>query len=55
MKNEIVVQGEDPEVQSDDILSYEVVTQQGFRWRDVFPIVSMFGTIVIILQQFGNK
>ena len=55
MVNEIVVSGDDPEVQNDDILSYEVVSKQGFRWRDVIPVVSMVGTIVIILQRIGNN
>ena len=51
MENQIVVQGADPQVEADDVLSFEVITQQGFRWRDVFPIISMVGTIVLILDR----
>lgn len=55
MENEIVVQGEDPEVQGEDVLSFEVVTQQGLRWRDLFPVVSMVGTIVLVIQRVSSN
>jgi|FLOH01.1.fsa_nt_gi hypothetical protein len=55
MQNEIVVRTEDPVLQADDVLSYEAVLKQGFQWRDVFPIVSMVGTIVLIADRITAK
>jgi hypothetical protein len=55
MENEIVVRSEDPVLQADDVLSYEAVLKQGFQWRDIFPLVSMVGTIVLILDRVTAK
>ena len=54
MENQIVVHGEDPVVQAEDILSFEGIFQQGFRWRDVFPVVSMVGTLVLITERLRS-
>lgn len=55
MENEVVVTSEDPVLLTDDVLSYEAVLRQGFQWRDVFPIVSMVGTIVLIADRLSVK
>ena len=54
MENQIVVDGEDPTVEDGDILSFKSVVTQGFRWRDLFPVVSMLGTIVLIIDRTQN-
>lgn len=55
MKNEIVVQTEDPELSDGDVLTFEAITRQGFRWRDLFPVVSMVGTIVLIVDRLSSS
>ena len=54
MENQIVVDGEDPIITDGDVLSFESVVKQGFRWRDLFPVVSMVGTIVLILDRVNS-
>jgi len=54
MKNEIVVRDEDPILLDGDVITMEAVFRQGFRWRDLFPIVSMVGTIVLILDRVST-
>ncbi len=55
MENEIVVTDEDPVLQSDDVLSIEAIVKQGFRWRDVFPVVSMVATLTIAIDRFSGN
>lgn len=55
MENEIVVRNEDPVLADGDVLTMEAVVKQGFRWRDLFPIVSMVGTMVLIADRVGNN
>jgi len=54
MENEIAVSNVDPVVQEDDLLSLEAEVRQGFRWRDIFPVISMTGTIVLILDRISS-
>ncbi len=55
MENEIVARTEDPPLMDGDVLSSEAVFKQSFQWRDVFPIVSMVGTIVLIADRIKAK
>ena len=54
MENQIVVDGEDPVISHGDVLSFESVVEQGFRWRDLFPVVSMVGTLVLIVDSVSR-
>jgi len=54
MENTIVVQEEDPILANDDVLTFESSIRQGFRWRDLFPVVSMVGTIVLIIDRIST-
>jgi len=55
MENRIVVRDEDPRLQDGDVLTMEAVVRQGLSWRDVFPIVSMVGTMVLIADRVGTN
>ncbi len=55
MENEIIVANEDPILADGDVLTFEATIRQGFRWRDLFPIVSMVGTIVLILDNIASS
>lgn len=55
MTNEIVVREEDPVIQNGDVLTFEATIRQGFRWRDLFPIVSMVGTLVLIIDRVAGE
>ena len=54
MENEIVVRDEDPTLMEGDVLTFEATIRQGFQWRDLFPVVSMVGTIVLILDRINT-
>ena len=49
-----MVDGEDPVISHGDVLSFESVVEQGFRWRDLFPVVSMVGTLVLIVDSVSR-
>lgn len=51
MNSEIVTFETDAVLQDDDLLAFESIFRQGFRWADIFPIVSMVGTIVLIVDR----
>ncbi len=55
MENQIIVRDEDPSLLDGDVLTMEAVVRQGLSWRDVFPIVSMVGTMVLIADRVGNN
>jgi len=55
MENEITVEGDDPVLMDDDILSFESVGRQGFSWRDSFPIVSMTATLVLLFERLSSN
>ena len=40
-----------PVLADGNVLTFEATIRQGFRFRDIFPIVSMVGTIVLILDR----
>lgn len=54
MENRIVVEDEDPTLSDGDVLTFEATLRQGFQWRDLFPIVSMVGTIVLIFDRVNS-
>lgn len=54
MENQIVVEDENPVLSDGDVLTFEATIRQGFQWRDIFPIVSMVGTVVLILDRVNS-
>lgn len=54
MANEIVFLETDPIVEQGDFLSFEAVVRRGISWRDIFPIVSMVGTLTIMVDRLAE-
>ena len=51
MKNQLLVVGDDPILVNGDVLTFDSTIRQGLQWRDVFPVVSMVGTIILIAER----
>ena len=55
MENQLVVEDSDPILSDGDVLSFEAETSQGIGWRDIFPVVSMVATLVVVIDRFTSK
>jgi len=55
MENQLVVEDADPLLLEGDVLSFESETRQGIGWRDIFPVVSMVATLLIVVDRFSGK
>jgi hypothetical protein len=51
MVNDVFASSEDPVLLDGDVLTVETVVRQGFSVRDVFPVISAIGTMVLILER----
>jgi len=37
-----------------DMLTFDLEVRQRLRWRDMFPVVSMVGTLILIIDRLSN-
>ena len=51
MENEILVSDEDPVLQEGDVLAVEILVEQRFSWRDVFPIVAAVASVALAVER----
>ena len=51
MENEILVLDEDPVLQEGDVMTVEVLVQQRFSLRDVFPIVAAIASLTLAVDR----
>ena len=51
MENEILILDDDPILQEGDVMTVEVLVQQRFSLRDVFPIVAAIASLTLAIDR----